>query len=182
MKKVVSLLVVVLLVAAMAMTAVAEGVPSKTTGDMYDSKVISGDAEGMAIVPLTDKQQPLFETISDFINKLAGKVVDFFGADAKDAIAKLLPDVDVDALEIAEAGTVIGYENAKGEVVVEATFPEEFAADDKVVTVLGTYGGADATWTALKTEVVDGKVQVTFPQEAIEALQGSDNNIVLILK
>lgn len=173
MKKVVSLVVALLLVAALTVAGVAETAPSITVDDLYDTKVVAGDMDSkIKLVPVSPDDR-VYQAAVKYANE-NGAVAGFFG----DEIAPKLTD----KMGISEACTVTGFEDTKGNVKVSVGFPEEFKDGQKVAVVLGTYNGEEEpAWMILDAEIVDKKLEINFTDEAIEALNAAEHNIVFVL-
>lgn len=191
MKKIVSVLLVVLLIASCALAEAANPArPSMTVATVVTPAGSAVAAEGLVITlnnlkPET-KEQKVLEEIAVFVEEKP--VVEYFGEEAMAAVVEILPEtVATEKLVLDEIFVldVEGYDSGFGDV--EAVF--EFATtyeDDTVLVVMvgimpedGTEG--EIIWVPLQASVKDGKVNVSFTQDVLEAVQGNSGRVVLSL-
>jgi hypothetical protein len=195
MKRLMVLLMAVLLVLTSAAHA---AVPSKTTQDMA-TVVSMVSASGVAlgaefVVALTEPTEAATQQLADIaaVVSAGGSPVSYFAGMAEgmlENIALLLPpDFDPDTLELNEFSplTGINYDEAYGDVVVSFEFATAYADGQVLVAMVGIPigenedGTAIVEWYALQAEVVDGIVQVTFPQDVLVLLDGADAMIAIL--
>lgn len=161
MKKVACLLVALLL----CFTAVAfaeEAVPSKTVENLTVIK-----AENVTIAVAED--QAKVDVCNAEITKLGATTpAEYFaGVD----FAAVLGTADVKVYEFVPV-TMTGYDEAAGDVKATLTFATPYAADSKVVVMVGLVDGEAITWTALEATVnAEGAVEVVFPAALMTGIQ-----------
>jgi len=192
-------LMVLLMAVLFMLSGIAHAVvPSKTTQDM--ATVVSVvSASGVALgaefaVVLTEPTEVATQQLANIaavINE--GRSPISYFADMSENmmgdIALLLPpEFDPDTLELNEFSplTCINYDEAYGDVVVSFTFATEYVDGQVLVAMVGIPigenedGTAIVEWYALQAEVVDGVVQVTFPQDVFVLLEGADAMIAIL--
>lgn len=204
MKKVLSLVVVLML--CLAMTAFA--VPSKTTGALISIEV---DAENLPegssffikAVPeeeMTDEQKDI---VAKEIEKLAKaeKVEDYFGepTDEEDkpvVLRELLDAVPAEGeeeapLQVNEFCAVIAgnYEEDFGKVKATMLFATPYEKDATVATMVGFVtvnedGTQDVAWTALEGKVIDelGHVETEFAPKTVLDIQEKGAVLAIVNK
>lgn len=190
-KKLISLVLCVLLVLTCANAFAA--VPSKTTQDMASVKDVASSTyvgEVKATFSLTDGN---VQATSDELDKIADYVamggvstVSYFGTEVVDAIAQLLPEVDLDNLELNEIAplTVADYDEAYGDLAITFSFATVYAQDQAVVALIGIESAEtqEIVWTPAEAEVqMDGSVQVVLPQALLVELAAAQNSMITIL-
>ncbi|NLF28220.1 MAG: hypothetical protein GX592_10010 [Clostridiales bacterium] len=186
---------VLLLVALLSVSAAAHAaVPSKTTEDMAIVAAfasVSGVplAADFAVV-LTEPTEPATEQLANVAAFVAegGSPASYFAGKEEDIAALVPEDFDPNTLELNEFSplTAVNYDESYGDVVVSFKFATEYLDEQVVVAMLGIPAGTnpDGTaiveWYALKAEVVDGLVAVTFTQEVLVLLDGAEGMIAIL--
>lgn len=164
--------------------AVAEVLPSRSAKDIVTKYVgdTSAYAEDFAI-NTTDDANGTAQTVLEALAAAAanGPVVNAFGDEVVAALAALLPEgVDAATLDVAELFeiNIANYDSAYGDVLVSFN---TLTAETTVAAVLGCVTADGTAWTALKAEVVDGEVVVTFTADAVTAIPEGAETVLAFL-
>ena len=160
--------------------------PSKTADDLnvidipegLDGTVLPEEFE-VRQVNVTDTIQAEIDSFR--LHRGEGKsFISFFPEDVKDAAALLMQQgQDLDSLIAYEMMNVdcVNYDYTYGDVLARIKFATPFKDGQNLVVVLGVDNGNASDeghqlqWTALRTEVVDGYVNITFAQSALLAME-----------
>jgi len=119
-------------------------------------------------------------SIRSFVKDENKPVIRFYPAEAQNEAMLLLPeDLDVEKLVAYEVMDVdcINYKHTFGDVLVRIKFATPYQDGQKLVVMLGLdrEQAADSTnqldWVALRSEVKDGYVNITFAQAALEIME-----------
>ncbi len=191
MKKLLCLMVALLM--CLSVSAVAEGVPSKTTDDLTHGEVEGGNIpadSAFFIRPMTEKDSgyPERKAICDIeIAKMAAEKdkADYF-ADAKNSegapvsVKKML---DAETIDVNEFCPLIAgnYEESYGKVTAKMQFATPYEKDEKVVVLIGIVtlekDGQTVAWTAYEgvglgaEDSMPGGIRVELNPEIILAVQ-----------
>jgi hypothetical protein len=164
MKKLVSIILVLALCLS-AVAALAEAVPSKTTGDLVS---IECDADVSFVID-TDNEWALEE-----LNKLiaAPSIPDYFGdVIAEDgAIAPLADDKGVDEFFAVE---VSNYDEEDGDVELIMKVPGPYELGEEVTLLVGILEEDNTvSWYSFAGEAIaEDAISVKLPQDAMEMIQ-----------
>lgn len=183
MKKTLAIILTLLMAGLMMVPAMAEAVPSKTTGDMTTVTVerTTGVTPAADFVVEVVEKPALVTTITAALSA-AATAVDYFGADAKAAVEAAMPGADVSKIVVNEIVPVkvVAYNESYRDVKAIFTFATEYAAGASVTAMVGIVNGANVTWYAQEAEVVNGAVSVTFTADVLK-LMGQYESVVAIL-
>ena len=165
---------------------VVESTPSKTVTDMIKVEIQqkAGDPRDfiLEIKPLNKRGREVYaEAIEHFT--LQGDVISFFNETVREAVSGLLPDVDLEKLEIWEADDWItyGYDYRHGEVLARVSFPANFREGQKIVVIVGAYNDdSQPVWTAQEAEISGGGALIHFSENAVTRAE-LKTNILFVL-
>jgi hypothetical protein len=73
-----------------------------------------------------------------------------------------------------------GYSEENGDLTASFEFATKYADGQAIVAMVGVEVDGTMTWTALKAEVVDGIVKITFPEAVVKLMQ-TGNAVLSIL-
>lgn len=167
-KKLMSMILVVMLL-CVSVSALAAG--SKTTGNLVTTTTTTAETTTIPVTVATTTKavQEQLDEVSKFV-AANGKVVDYFGETAKAEVAALLPaGTDVEKLTMNEMFAVnIDAKAATGTVTQSFLLPSSYKDGQAVVVMMGyTDKNGVKQWKALKAQVVNGKLVVTFPGDVL---------------
>ena len=107
--------------------------------------------------------------------------ISFYPLTAQREAQLLLPDgFDMDSLVTYEILSVdcVNYKHTYGDVLVRFSFATPFKDGQTIVAMLGlerenrtNTDGYELDWVALRAEVKDGYVDITFPQVSLEVME-----------
>ena len=159
MKKLLSL-VLALALCLSAVAAVAEAVPSKTTGDLVEVT-----AEGLTIEVNDDAAAPELAKLA-----AAESIQDYFGDVVTEdgAVAPLAENLKIDEFFAIE---VSGYTEGDVELTISVATPYE--AGEEVIVLIGVVEDGIVTWYAFNGVAGEDGVVVTLPAETMAAINGT---------
>ena len=187
MKKIICVLLTLTML-TMACGAFAEPTPSVTLGAIVAPAGVTY-AEDFAIsmpaVVENTVQAAVIEEIVKFVE--TEKVATYFGTEVMTSAKEYLPEtLDVETLVVDEVFPLetAGYEAEYGDVEAVFEFVTTYEQGTTLLAMVGILGEGETAevteWIPMPAEVVeDGKVKITFTQEALELL--SANQAVLAL-
>ena len=161
-----------------------EGYAQKGT----DATVVSDDTVNMNfhVQEIGQKSMNVLNDVTTYITETQKSPIEYFGNSVREKVTQLLPDVNPDTLQLEDAvdGWVSDYDYRHGDLLVDITFPEQFAADDKLVAVVGTYGTNDKihAWTALQARPINSTARLTITQNILTRMEEGDINLIFLLK
>lgn len=169
---------IVMVAAVLLLTAVPAlaATPSKTTDDLTRIlKVQSEDGRaGESLIYIRTEPTDFANETLDALQKYKSKsnsIVDFFSSETQESILKLLPEnTDLKKMIISEFASLgIGeYLESYGDVTCTFQFPTEYNVKSPAVALMGYLDAAGTTvWVPLQTEVIEGKLTIVFPTEAL---------------
>lgn len=190
MKKIITLILVVAL--TISATVFAEGIPSKTTGDLAQC-IVKAENPGsenavLYVAPSAAADKALGELIE------TGSITEYFknAADANGNPVDLAAMLSADeaALSVDEFIGLFasGFEDDCGNVTATMSFATPFEADEKVSVMVGLVKNSGADWTAFEGTVVNneelgqGCVQVVIPQNIVLGVQNGTGLLAVISK
>lgn len=190
MKKLLSILLVVVLVLSVSSVAFAS-VPSKTTADLV--KLIgvassSGDTLPVKfVIPIPEQSTVANEelaAIAAYSQQSGVSLMSYFDQAVQDQIKVLLPEeFAVDKLTINEflPITLVDYKTEYGDLVVTFTFATPYTDGQPIVAMVGIKEDATVTWFAQKAEVVNGIVNISFTQDVLLKIQEANGDFILAI-
>lgn len=166
--------------------ASAEYVPSKTVANLTQIETTSG-----AYIAVTDEAAKV-ELCNDEIAKLGAATAVTYFTNVKDvagnevALKDLLGTEELNVYEFVPV-TAGNFDDVTGDVIATLLFATPYAADAKVIVMIGLVTFAeDATvidWTALEGTVnADGAVEVAFPAALSLAIQNGTALLAVVSK
>ena len=193
MKKFVCMLLV--LMVALSAMAMAEFVPSKTTGDLTQVTVEAEDPtayEGLmvaAVVTEAVEYEKKIEICNSEIEKLsaAENVVAYFGEvkNASGEVVDILEMLNVEAVNVYEFCPIVasGYTAEMGNVTLAMQFATPYEVDEAVIVLIGLVAEDETVaWTAYEGVVTEDGVKVEFDAEMLLAIQEGDALLAVVSK
>lgn len=180
MKKFACLLVALLL--CCTVVATAEYVPSKTVANLTQVETTDG-----VVLAVTDDAEKV-AACNDEIAKLGATTVVEYFANVKDAAGNAVALKDIlgtDELNVYEfvPVTASNFDETTGDVTATLLFATPYAADAKVVVMVGLVNADAIEWTALEGTVnADGAVEVVFPAALVTAIQNGTALLAVVSK
>ena len=180
MKKSCMILMALVLCLVMVASALAAGVPSKTLKDMT-----TATTEGGFAVIIIEEENDIQDWVTEELGKIGlfteegNEIASYFDETVFEDCEK---DVNGMILSEAEAIYASGYELDMGEQKVTFTFPVVY--DKDTVVLLGTYNEDEKTvsYSAFDGAANEaGEVEVLFDAETLEAMEGIDNQVLMLL-
>lgn len=174
-------LLVALLLCCMAV-ATAEYVPSKTVANLTQIETASS-----AYIAVTDDDAKV-ALCNDEIAKLGATTAEAYFADVKDAAGNAVALKDIlgtEELNVYEfvPATAGNFDETTGDVAATLLFATPYAADAKVIVVVGVVNADAIEWTALEGTVnADGAVEVVFPAALVMAMQNGTALLAVVSK
>lgn len=199
MKKIISMFVA--LVLCLSVSAFAESVPSKTTGDLVQFEVEADNLpanSGFFIQPIAENDgthQQDVEICQDEITKLAQSetVAAYFG-EVKNAVGEAVDVKELlgsDTLNVYEFCVLTAgwYQESYGDVNVKMLFSTPYEKDEKVVVMIGLVtmdqnGTQNIEWIAYEGIGVgeQGCIQVKLDSKVILAIQNGTALLAVVSK
>lgn len=188
LKKIAVLLITILLLTG---SAYAENVVSPTVPSAVVPSVIIDSITGIDGTFCDGLLIEIQERDDEYASKLT-EVVEaaqklelplYFGNEAMMKVLGLLPaDTDITSAQLDEFFeiNVAGYADEYGDVDVSFACVTEYKTDDILLAMIGVECEGMMAWIPLKASVVDGRVIVTFTQEALRMLDGEEATFVLL--
>lgn len=182
MKKVLSMLLVVMLVLA-SVSALAEEVPSKTAENLTVVNEVVAE-NGVVLVEVVEPAEQVTGYMGHVVEVAVDpsfNVMDLFTEETKAAVAEKIGEAAVEMNEII-AADVLTEAAETGAVVVNVTFPTVYAPEQTLVAVAIVFHGEvveEIVLDAVANE--DGTVSITFPAEAIQKMVDADEIALAIL-
>lgn len=180
MKKFACLLIALLL--CCTAVATAEYVPSKTVANL--TQIETSNGVYIAVNADADK----VAKCNDEIAKLGATTAVAYFADVKDAAGNAVALKDIlgtEDLNVYEFVPVVtgNFDENIGDVTATLLFATPYAADAKVVVMIGLVNGDVIDWTALEGTVnADGAVEVVFPAALVAAIQNGTALLAVVSK
>lgn len=177
---------------ALCLTATAfASAPSKTTSDLVNTGKTQSTQEEtvvpedlVATVPDTPQVTALKEKLLALVTDDGEPVTNYFSDAVKAEIARKLPaGVSLESLQLNEIVTLaaMAYDPAYGDVVTTFEFPTQYEDGEPIVALLCIFDAAgNEEWIVLEAEAKDGKVNITFTQEALEKMQNTNAALAIL--
>jgi hypothetical protein len=189
-KKIIGFLLALVMVSVSAM-AFATAVPSKTTQDMVKPvgvTVQAGASTAIQVSTPADEAATALATkvlgeISSYVQQQANPVINYFDQGVQEQVAALLPaGTNLSTINMNEFTTIKidGYSEENGDLTASFEFATKYEDGQAIVAMVGVEVDGTMTWTALKAEVVDGIVKITFPEAVVKLMQ-TGNAVLSIL-
>ena len=191
MKKLIALLLALLMVFAAA-TVFAADSPVKPEPKPADDDTTQTTT---ATTPKEEKEEPVIlivpdteaavNDMKDLTDRVANgeKAIDLFGEEAKEELAKTLPEdaelIEHASLAINPDADLTGVTNVK----LDVEFNTPFAQDDKVTAVLQVFDENGEAKIFVLPGTVDekGNVSFNFDRAMIDAMNGAPANVLVVL-
>lgn len=206
MKKIVCLLIA--LVLCLSCVALAESVPSKTTGDLTKVEVVAENMPvdaGFSIRPIAAddvEHQKEVEFCQKEIATLAesASVVEYFGEvkNAAGEVVDITAMLESETLNVHEFAPFVAsnYEESYGKVTAKMVFATPYAKDEKVVVLIGLVtvdenGNQHVEWIAYDGMGIElegiaveeqGCIQVELDPEIVKAIQDGSAILAVVSK
>ena len=198
MKKLICLVLAALLcVGAVAMAET--GVPSKSTADMAKTNEVKSETgvevkSDFVLAPASTAKATAEQTkvVEDQIAGIvaAGSVESYFGAleDEKGTSIDLKAVLGTDKPVVNEVMPLVveNYDSAYGSMTASFTFSTPYKKDEPVVIVIRIVdpktGKVKQVALQSKGNGVDGGIDVEFPAEVLEAIQGGNATMAVVSK
>lgn len=172
-------LVVILAALTMILTSVAYAaetpamatVPSKTSNDV--TKIVDKSGIIVKVDPKVEHVAELEKVIAFAAAKPDAPIVEYFGEEVKEQIAAVLPDVEIEALEMNEFITiaVVPGQEAIADTEVEFEFTTVYAETQTVIALVGILTDGRTEWVTLEATVLaSGRVSVHFTKDVLEKM------------
>lgn len=168
-------MMLVLVMAALGFSALAEAVPSVTIDSIVNvSSVVSSTGVALpesfeiAVNPQSAAAAAVIEEIATVAQ--TQPVAVYFGETAMAAISEKLPEsVTTDTLKLSEltAISVADYNSSYGDITLTITTATEYDDDTVVVVLVGMWVDGELIWMPMDAVVVDGQVCVVFTQDVL---------------
>lgn len=182
MKKVLSLILATLLVLT-SVAALAEAVPSKTTGDLASVKeVVAENGTGVSIV-IVEANDAVLKIMTEAVEAILNgtDAVAVFNENTQKAIAEKVGDKAL-ALNEMHPIEVIGYTDAHGAVTATFELPTKYTAEQTLVAVACVFaGGVDEEFVMEAVANEDGTVKVSFPADVLKKIVAGEDTVLSIL-
>lgn len=199
MKKIVSLLVVLLM--CLTTGAIAESVPSKTTGDLTQFEVAFANMPadtGFFILP-DAQDEAEYQNRLDICQKevitlsQAKSITEYFGEvkDASGAVVNMAAQLGSDTLNVYEfcALSAGGYEEANGAVTAKMLFSTPYEVGEKVLVMVGIVtvnqnGAQSVEWFVYEGVGAEeqGCIRVELNPEIVLAIQNGTALLAIVSK
>ena len=185
MKKIMALLITFTMLACSF--AVAESVPSKTTGDMtmFEIDVENPGNEGPVLY--AEPSESADAALIDLINadSIEAYFADAVTVDGKPAVITEMLELSSQELNIYEFTGCFahGFVDDCGRVIGKMTFATPYPEGEKVIAMIGIVKKDYVQWTALEgTADETGAIVAVFPQDLVLAIQNGTAMIAIISK
>jgi len=184
-KNIVCMFMALVMVLSMGTVLAEQAVSSVTIAELVKPADTTYD-EGFTVFVTTLKpettQMVVFEELAESA-KDGQSAEEYFGEEVmKAASAVVAEGVELANLQLDEFFPieVAGYQAEYGAVEATFQFATEYAEGTVLVAMVGIVAAdGTVTWIPLRAEVVEGKVQIAFTEEALEKM--AENNTVLAL-
>lgn len=186
MKKIISMLLALMLIASCAL-AQTPARPSVTVADVViPSAEVVGEVT--LVISLNDVQPETREqeVVEEIIEHVQEKpLAEFFTEEAISAAVEYLPPaVKIESLVMDEIFVmdVQNYETHYGDVEARFQFVTEYKDNTPLVAMVGIMNEDGAiTWIPMQATVVEGMVSIAFTQEVLEIVNAGSHRVVMAL-